>query len=252
MSATQPELLGEQIPAPQDVTQDAQPDNVLAIIERASLNPNIDVEKMRALLDMHERILSRNAEQAFNAAMTKAQIAMPPVACDKTNLHTKSKYPSLEAVQKSIKAIYLDHGFTCTFAEGNAPPEGKIHVIGTVRHVEGHTELFHRYAAADTTGPSGTRNKTEVQGSQSTVSYLSRRLLCSIWGVTVVDDDKDGNEASPTISKKQLADLTALAEETKSDIGKFCQYFKIDKLENLPVGLYKDAVKAFEKKRGQR
>jgi len=180
---------------------------------------------------------------------------MPPVACDKENPHTHSRYPSMEAVQKSIKAVYLKHGFTCTFAEDGAPADGMIHVIGTVRHVAGHTEIFHRYAPADTAGPGGKANKTEVQGSQSTVTFLSRRLLCSIWGVTIVGDDKDGNAVVDLVSKEQQADLKAMLDEleTADNPGHaekvFLQYFKVEKLADLPASEYQRGVKAIQKKR---
>jgi len=119
-------------------------------------------------------------------------------------------------------------------------------------------EVFNRYAPADTTGPSGTKNKTEVQGSQSTVAYISRRMLCSIFSVTIVEDDKDGNAQVQTITDKQAADLRALAEETKKSgetakavLENFCAYYKIDKIENLPVSLYQSAVAEFNRKRAK-
>jgi hypothetical protein len=223
--------------------------SILEVIERASLNPAVDVDKMRALLEMHEHVLDRNAEAAFNAAMTKAQMEMPVVVSDKKNLHTSSKYPSLEAVQRAIKDIYMSHGFTCTFAEDGAPTDGMIHVVGTVRHIEGHSETFHRYAPADTAGPGGKANKTELQGAQSTVSFLQRKLLCAIWGVTVADEDKDGNAPTKLIDERQIADLQALADEVKADIPAFLKYMRVDKIENLPASMLSNAVKALEKKR---
>lgn len=221
----------------------------LQFLERAASDPAVDVDKMKAILDMQERVLNRNAEAAFNAAMTKAQSAMPVVVSDKTNPHTRSKYPSLEAVQKAIKDIYMTNGFTCTFAEDGAPVDGIIHVIGTVRHVDGHSEVFHRYAPADTSGPGGKSNKTELQGAQSTVSFLQRKLLCAIWGLTVVDEDKDGNSPREVITENQVADLTALAQEVGADLPAFLKYMKVDAIENMPASFYSNAVKALEKKR---
>lgn len=236
---------------PETEALQTQAPTILEVIERASLNPAVDVDKMRALLEMHEHVLDRNAQAAFNAAMTKAQMAMPVVVSDKINPHTRSKYPSLEAVQTAIKPVYMAQGFTCTFAEDGAPVEGVIHVVGTVRHIEGHSETFHRYAPADTAGPGGKSNKTELQGAQSTVSFLQRKLLCAIWGVTVADEDKDGNQTSELITEGQVADLRALAEEVKADLPAFLKYMKIANLENLPASMYKTAVTAFDKKRKQ-
>lgn len=238
---------------------DALPPEFVAyakIIENATTNPDVDVDKLQKLMDMQLAIMDRAARMQFNAAFAVVQSEVPIVVCDKVNLHTKSKYPSMENVQKTVKSIYLKNGFTCTFAEGDAPVGGKLHIVGTVRHVGGHTEIFNRYADADTSGPSGTRNKTDVQGSQSTVSFISRRLLCAIWGITIVEDDKDGNAPYEKITATQVADLRALAEEVKkknetaADVLKaFCGYMKIDAIENLPASGYKSAVSAFEKRR---
>lgn len=226
------------------------------IIENAATNPEVDVDKLQKLMEMQIAIMDRAAKMQFNAAMAVVQSAVPPVVADKVNLHTKSKYPSLENVQTSIKDIYLANGFTCTFAEGDAPKDGMLDVVGTVRHAGGHTEVFHRYSTADTSGPSGTRNKTDVQGSQSTVTYLTRRLLCAIFGVVILGEDKDGNKSYVVITETQAADLRALADEVKNEgetaadvIKKLCTYMKIDTLESLPAKSYQSAISAFEKRR---
>lgn len=63
-------------------------------------------------------------------------------------------------------------------------------------------------------------------------------------------DDAQAPPAPPEpISAEQVAELTTLAEKTKSDIPAFCEYFKITALEKLPATMFDSAVKAFEKKR---
>ena len=231
----------------------------LQFLERAASNPEIDVDKLERIMAMHREMIALKAQGEYTVAMAKAQTDMPPIVCDKVNLHTKSPYPSMEAVQDGIKEIYLKNGFTCTFSEGSPPANGMIHVVGRIRHIGGHVEVVDRYAPADTAGPSGTKNKTEVQGSQSTVSYISRRMLCSIFGVTVIGDDKDGNAPPPeAINAKQVADLRALADEAKkpgeksADVLKgLCKYLQVDKLENLPASAYQSAVTALNKRKAQ-
>jgi hypothetical protein len=221
----------------------------LELIDKVIASPELDADKLDKLLSMQERILDRSARQQFNQAMTAAQSEMPVVVADKRNPHTRSKYPSLENVQTSIKEISLRHGFTCTFAE-EPPVDGKVHLIGIVRHVGGHTEIFNRYAAPDTKGPSGTPNKTDVQGSQSTVTYLSRRLLCAIFNITVKDDDKDGNDNSgPKISADQYTVLKDLAIEVKANIPRFCQFMKIETLDQLAASRFDEAQAELERKR---
>jgi hypothetical protein len=43
-------------------------DETLSMIERAALNPAVDVEKLERLMAMKERIEARNAETAFSAS----------------------------------------------------------------------------------------------------------------------------------------------------------------------------------------
>ena len=50
---------------------------ILALIEKMSINPDVDPSKVEKLLDMQERIYRINAERAFNDAMVKCQQEIP-------------------------------------------------------------------------------------------------------------------------------------------------------------------------------
>lgn len=235
----------------------AAPNSLIAyarLIEAVSTNPELDVHKLDRLLQMQQEVLEREAKLAFDAALLKVQSQVPTIVCDKVNTHTGSRYVSLEKLQLVLKPILLANGFTATFAEGDPPVDGRLHLVGTVRHVGGHTEVFNRYATPDTTGPNGTRNKTDVQGSQSSMSFLERRLRCSVFGVTVAEEDKDGNAATGTacINPKQLAALQKLIGEVKQDVGKFFTYYGIKTLAELPLTSYDDAVQGLEFKLAKR
>jgi hypothetical protein len=52
-----------------------------------------------------------------------------------------------------------------------------------------------------------------------------------------------------TISKEQQANLQALIDEVGADMTKFLDYFKIEKLADLPTAEYQRAINALEKKR---
>src|SRR5688572_2252542 len=55
------------------------PANLLEVISRAASDPNVDADKMDRLWHLHERISARQAEIAFNVAMTACQTEMPAV-----------------------------------------------------------------------------------------------------------------------------------------------------------------------------
>lgn len=57
-------------------------------------------------------------------------------------------------------------------------------------------------------------------------------------------------ESEATINEEQLASITALIEEVRADKSAFCKFLKIEKLSDLPVAQFDNAIRALEKKRG--
>ena len=64
----------------------SEQNSFLATIERLAARPDIDPGKIQQFMDMNERILDRDAKQAFNAAMTKAQSQIELVVAKSENL----------------------------------------------------------------------------------------------------------------------------------------------------------------------
>ena len=52
---------------------------LINMIERAASDPNVDIDKMERLFQMHERIQERRAVEAYNASMAAAQSEMQTV-----------------------------------------------------------------------------------------------------------------------------------------------------------------------------
>ena len=50
---------------------------VLQVIERLVLNDSVSIEKVEKMFDMQERILNRNAHQAFTADLAAMQTELP-------------------------------------------------------------------------------------------------------------------------------------------------------------------------------
>ena len=44
--------------------------NIIQVIERAAMDPNVDIDKMERLLGMQERILTKESELAFSRSMS--------------------------------------------------------------------------------------------------------------------------------------------------------------------------------------
>lgn len=173
----------------------SEPSNsLIQVIERAAINPDVDIDKMERLLNMQERIVDKQAEQDWNTAMTKAQLAMPIIKPDGENTHTVSKYAKYETINKVIKPIYADNGFSLTFGQGKGD-EVNIKVTCDVAHIGGYTKQYFIDLPPDTLGIGGKRNKTDIHGTASAFSYAQRYLVKLIFNLTISGEDDDGNAA---------------------------------------------------------
>lgn len=193
--------------------------SLLAVIERAASNPEVDVDKMERLMQMHERILARNAEQAFNDAMNAAQSHIGRIAANKENLQTKSWYPTYAALDREIRPVYSSNGFALSFDTEPSAVESMVRVLCYVSHSAGHTRTYHVDMPADGKGAKGGDVMTKTHAAGSAMSYGMRYLLKLIFNVAVgVDLDDDGNGASDSPHAKNLAMIAACktqAELTK-------------------------------------
>src|SRR5262245_37694576 len=81
----------------------------------------VAVENIERLMALWERNEARRAETAFNVAMNLAQKAMRPVAADAHNPQTKSNYASYEALDRALRPIYTEHGFSLSFNSTESP-----------------------------------------------------------------------------------------------------------------------------------
>lgn len=166
--------------------------SLLQAITGAASNPQTDIEKMERLFAMHQKMVAQEAEAAFNAAMSRAQANIVPVANNAANTQTNSRYAKLAAINKAITPIYTAEGLSISFDSGEAP-QGLMRTIAIVSHAQGHSRSYHLDLPPDDVGAKGTVNKTQVHALGSTSSYARRYLVCMIFNVTTEDDD-DGNK----------------------------------------------------------
>lgn len=225
-----------------------------ATMLQAAIDRGADPQHLGALTDLYERWQAAAARKAFNEAMTACQTEMPVVVKDRENSHTRSRYASLEEVQKGIKATYTKHGFTLSFAEGKSDRDGWVRVVGTLRHSEGHVETFYRDGPVDNVGSGGKATKTELHGVASTVTYLTRHLLCGIFSVTVANMDDDGNAGQVAyITGAQADELRGyIANAGKTDSG-FLGHYQFDSFEVIPAARFNEllnVVKSAARKAG--
>ena len=166
--------------------------NMFAVLERASTDPNVDVEKMERIYSMVEREQNRQAQISYNSAMNQAQTSMPKVTATADNKQTKSKYAKHEKIVEEAGPVWLENGFSLSFSEGDSPKDGEVRIVCECMHKDGHSKTHHLDLALDTKGIQGSVNKTDVHGKSSTMTYGQRILTCKIFNIPT-GDDKDGN-----------------------------------------------------------
>jgi hypothetical protein len=216
---------------------------LLAVIERAARDPSVDIDKMERLLAMQERVYQRNAEEAFNAAMTAAQAEMRPVSADASNPQTKSSYASSAQLDRALRPIYTKNGFALSFDEGDSPKPEHVRVLCYVSHIGGFTRTYHRDMPADGKGAKGGDVMTKTHAAGAAGSYGSRYLLKGIFNVAVGEDDSDGNDNTEYISERQIKTINDMLGEYNLSSVKLCAYMKIP---NVPAMLARDYRTAIE------
>lgn len=209
-----------------------QPTALIAVIERAARDPNIDIDKMERLLAMQEKIFARQAEAEFNAAMSACQAEMPVIKATFSNEQTGSLYAALEEIDRIARPIYTRHGFALSFGTADCPLEGFYRQTCKLSHRSGHSEPRQADLPTDMVGIKGNPNKTGIQGFGSAMTYGQRYMTKLAFNI-VIGDDNDGN--GPTLGPGQLETIRKRLKKIGTNEGQFCEYWHIQALEKMPA-----------------
>ena len=167
--------------------------SLIHVIAAAARDPSVDIEKMERLWAMHEKLQGRAAEEAFNAAMNKAQSEMGRVSADAANPQTRSTYATYGQLDKAVRPIYTRAGFSISFNEGDGAPEGHARILAYVSHSAGHTRTYKLDMPNDGKGAKGGDVMTKTHATGSAHSYGRRYLLKDIFNIAIGENDNDGN-----------------------------------------------------------
>ena len=244
------------------VTTQQQPGEVaeysaglMEVIARAARDPSVDIDKMERLIAMQERVQARDAELAFNKALNAAQSEMRPIAANASNPQTKSRYASYDKLDRVLRPIYTEHGFSLSFDEAESPKPEHVRVVCYVSHVGGHTRTYHRDMPADGKGAKGGDVMTKTHAAGAAGSYGARYLLKGIFNVSVGEDDEDGNDPRrdnrQTITDGQAAELNQLLTASKADREAFCIAYRIGSPEQLAAADFARAKNQLRRKLAQ-
>lgn len=196
---SQPALAGGLVPssppsaAPAPVA--AQPVSMLDIIDRASRDPSVDIDKLERLIGLKKDMEAQQARVEFDRAMVAAQGEMKAIRTDLENPQTRSKYASYAQLDKAIRPIYSRHGFAVSFNTGDAPRDNELRVLATLSHAGGHRQDYRIDMPADGKGARGNDVMTKTHATGAAASYGQRYLYKLMFNLAVGDVDDDGNGA---------------------------------------------------------
>ncbi len=224
---------------------------VMSMIERAARDPSVDIVKMERLFEMAERVKNREAEAAFNAAMSLAQAELVPVAQNQKNKQTGSGYADLAAIAKAAMPVIHKHGFGAICSEFDSKKPDHLGVACEVTHSGGHSKRYEFNIPIDGTGMKGNPNKTATHAYGSTLSYGERYAKCKVFGIATKDDDGNaaGGSSDAPITEEQIADLKELITKYEADTGKLCDFMNVENLETIPAKQYEAALAYLDAKR---
>ncbi len=220
---------------------------LLAVIERAARDPNVDIDKMERLYLMQERVLLQEAKASFNGAMSLAQAEMPRIYRNGKNNTTNSTYAEAEQLSKLSAPIITKHGFSLSYgtAESHLPDHYRVTCICAR---EGYEREYILDVPIDNEGMKGAKNKTNTHGFGSAMSYGKRYLKLMIFDIATTDDDGQRAGQTPPISVAQYNELLRRMSETETASEDFAEYMKIKDLSELPSGLFNRAIAALAAK----
>lgn len=173
---------------------------LMSVIERVASDPNSDISKLEKMLDMQERVLDRNAAQAFTADMAAMQGEMPRVL--KLASGHNTTYARLEDINDAVRPILQKYGFAVTF-NIDQPDVKAVKITAILSHKQGHKQKSSLILPLDSSG-----SKNAVQSIGSTVSYGKRYTVCALLNISTGDDTNGAKISDEIVKKKQKLSIT--------------------------------------------
>lgn len=154
------------------------------LIEMA-ISQNADVDKLERLMDMQERWEKREAEKAFNRAISEFQSICPRIV--KSKQGHGYKYATLGDIQAQIKDTARHCGISWRWETKEQTAE-QLTVKCIVTHVDGHSQATESTTFIEP--PNKMQSRTQMVGVATT--YAQRYSLIGALGISTADEDMDG------------------------------------------------------------
>jgi ERF superfamily protein len=226
---------------------------ILDVIARAARDPDVNVEKMRELFALKEKIEAAAAKRAFYAALARAKGEFGPIL--KTRQvdyphkqgegRTSYKYEELADVGQAVDPVLSKHGLSYRH-KSTQEANGKIRVTCILSHEDGYSEENSLEGFEDKSG-----QKNPNQAIASTVTYLQRYTLKEALGLGAGRDDDaaGGGDPDPVIEADDVAYVETLIRDTDSDLAKFLETIEAPSIAEMRLSQYKRAIGLLNRKK---
>jgi hypothetical protein len=185
----------------------------LSLIQMGMSDPNFDVGKLAALVQMERDMRADAARVEFAAAKARIQNEVPRVAKNGRIINHKTgqlqnRYALYEDIDLVIRPLMAGEGFSISYDNPTSAGQAMT-FTAKVSHRLGHSENMVLTLPRDESG-----SKNGTQGAVSTASY-ARRALLSMWANIITEGaDDDGNGGSKPIGEQQQMELQDLLAES--------------------------------------
>lgn len=229
---------------------------MINIIAKAASDPNVDVAKLEKLLDMQERIMSKQAEIDFNEALARISKKMPRIVKggvvgykeDKNNKNSATveafKFARYEDIDKAVRPLLEEEGFSLSF-DTVMKEGGGVVMTGTLAHKSGHKRCASLPLALDVSG-----GKNNIQAMGSTTSYGRRYTMCMLLNIVTVGEDDDATGAE-FVTNAQAVEIDLLAREVKANMPAFLKLMGAENVQEIPAKNYKRAIDSLNQKKAK-
>lgn len=165
--------------------------SMLQAIGQMAINPEVDIEKVKALMSIQKDLQDKENQDGFNRILASIQAETVTVTKNKRNDQTNSNYSDLAAIVEMVKPIYSQAGMALSF--DTEPTDDKT-IVRVVCYVTacGYTAIRRYDSPITDKGVRGTTMMTPQHARGSAISYGRRYITCSIFNIATGDDD-DGN-----------------------------------------------------------
>lgn len=164
-----------------------------------AISKDLDIEKLRELMQLQKEWQADRAREAFFEALTQFQAIVPELRKSKKvsfraggNL-VEYHYATLGDITRQLRPALKEVGIAYRWEIKDTPTE--ITVTCLVSHGT-HTERTTMMATPDTSG-----SKNSIQARGSTIEYLKRYTLIGALGISTSDSDVDGRMPEMDIDK---------------------------------------------------